>query len=287
MGFSVFQSYLGDVLHAISQALLAPDIILLIAFIVYALFCIGSVITEAVTERKNFKVSMPRFEADLMGASDSQIPEVVERSGLLNRQKMALLTVYDYRVLPGDALIALIKRLMAEEESNYDKIVGRNNTAAKIAPMLGLMGTLIPLGPGIGALSSGNITQLGSSLIIAFDTTVAGLAAAAVCLVIAKIRRNWYEDYMTALDSSMATMLQKIETMRESGQIKTEEPSDYSGIFAESLKKDKREKAEQGGRAGRAEDDAHDSDNHGPAPIPSNNLSPSDLDARQFEEGAD
>ena len=237
MDGSVVQTYLSDVLHAVSQALLAPDIILLLAFIAYALFCIGSIIAERFSERRHFKVAMPQFLADLMAAQEDEIPGVIERSGLLNRQKTALLTVYDYRVLPGDALVALIKRLVNEEESRYDKIAGRNNTAARVAPMLGLMGTLIPLGPGIQALGKANTEILSNSLLVAFDTTVAGLVVAAVCLVVGKIRGSWYSNYMSALDSAMATMLQKIEDMREEGKIQVKEPSNYAFLYESTIGK--------------------------------------------------
>ena len=216
MEFSVAQTYLADILHTVSQALLAPDIILLLAFIGYALFSIGSVIVEEFTERRHFKVVMPKFLAALMAADEADVPHVIEESGLLNRQKEALGTVYEYRALPGDALIALVKRLVSEEETRYDRITGRNNTAAKVAPMLGLMGTLIPLGPGIQALGQADTAALSSSLLIAFDTTVAGLVTAAVCLVIGKIRSNWYDNYLSALDAAMATMLEKIESGRAS-----------------------------------------------------------------------
>lgn len=231
MGFSVAQSYLADILHVISQALLVPVIVLLLAFIAYALYSIGSIISEYFTERRHFNVTMPKFLAALMAAKQDEIPNVIEESGLLNRQKKALLTVYDYRMLPGDALIALIKRLIDEEESRYDRIRSRNNMAARISPMIGLMGTLIPLGPGIEALGRADTAALSSSLLVAFDTTVAGLIVAAVCLAIGKIRGNWYENYLSALDAGMATMLEKIEAMRAAGEITTEEPSDYSFLF--------------------------------------------------------
>ena len=234
MDGSVVQVYLSDILHAVAQALLVPDIILLLAFIAYALFCIGSVIAEYFTERKHFQVSMPKFLAALMAAKQDNIPQVIESSQLLKRQKIALLTVYDYRILPGDALVALIKRLVGEEESRYDRITSRNNMAARISPMLGLMGTLIPLGPGIQALGKADTAALSSSLLIAFDTTVAGLVVAAICLAIGKIRGNWYNNYMSALDSAMATMLQKIEDMRERGEITEEEPSDYAFLFEQT-----------------------------------------------------
>ena len=54
---------------------------------------------------------------------------------------------------------------------------------------------------------------LSDSLIIAFDTTVAGLITAAVCYVIAKIRRRWYDDYMVSLETLMDSVLE--ETSRE------------------------------------------------------------------------
>ena len=231
MGVSAAQSYLSDILHVVSQGLLIPTILLLLGFIAYALFCIGSVVSEYFTERKNFQVQMPKFLAALMAAGQDEIPDVIKKSDLLKRQKAALLTVYDYRTLPGDALVALIRRLVSEEETRYDRIAGRNNMAARVSPMIGLMGTLIPLGPGIEALGRADTSALSSSLLIAFDTTVAGLVVAAICLIIGKIRTNWYGNYMSALDSAMATMLQKIEDMRASGEITIEEPSDYAFLY--------------------------------------------------------
>lgn len=237
MDFFSTHSSLTDVLHALAQALLVPDIVLLLLFAGYALFCIGSILMEYFTERRNFKVAMPEFLAALMSADESTIPEVIRSSQLLNRQKSALLTVFDYRTLPGDALLALIRRTVNEEETHYNRITGRNNTAAKISPMLGLMGTLIPLGPGVAALGQADPSLLSDSLLVAFDTTVAGLAVAAVCLAVGKIRSNWYNDYLSALDGGMATMLQKIEDMREAGTIVAKEPSNYAFMFTEGLNK--------------------------------------------------
>lgn len=214
MDGSVAQTYLSDILHAVSQSLLAPDIILLLVLVAYALFSIGSVIAEFFTERRHFKVVMPEFLADLTDAQEQDVVRVIDESGLLKRQKKALQTVFEYRSLPGDALIALVKRLMNEEESRYDRISGIDGMAARIAPMLGLMGTLIPLGPGIQALGQADTAALSSSLLVAFDTTVAGLVVAAACLVVGKVRSVWYDNYLSALDSAMATMLQKVEDSR-------------------------------------------------------------------------
>lgn len=231
----MFQSYLSDILHVVAQWLLVPDIILLLLFIGYALFCIGSVLAEYFTERRHFQVVMPKFLDDLTNASEAGIPDVVNGSGLLKHQKDSLLTVYEYRKLPGDALLALMKRQMSEEEARYGKTVSRNNTAARVAPMLGLMGTLIPLGPGIEALGRADTAALSSSLLVAFDTTVAGLVVAAVCLVVGKIRSSWYEDYLSALDAAMATMLEKIEGLKQEAPGGSANAADANSKFEKML----------------------------------------------------
>ena len=235
MDFVVTQTYLGDILRIVSDSLLGPTIVLLLGFIGYALFCIGSIICEVFAEHRNFKVFMPKFLDELADAEQGDIPRIIQESGLLNRQKLALLTVFDYRTLPGDMLVALVKRLLNEEDVHYQRIVNRNNVAVRVAPMLGLMGTLIPLGPGIAAMGQGDLGSLSSSLIIAFNTTVAGLAAAAVCLVISRIRKTWYGSYMNALESAMASLLYKIGMLQDAGQIDIVRPSSYASALHEAL----------------------------------------------------
>ena len=75
---------------------------------------------------------------------------------------------------------------------------------ARLAPMFGLLGTLIPLGPGIIALGQGDTYTLSTSLLTAFDTTIAGLVAAAI----STIRRGWYREYASILEAVSETLLE-------------------------------------------------------------------------------
>lgn len=59
------------------------------------------------------------------------------------------------------------------------------------------------LGPGIIALGQGDTQTLSTSLLTAFDTTIAGLCAAAVCLVVTTLRKRWYGGYMADLETLM------------------------------------------------------------------------------------
>lgn len=78
--------------------------------------------------------------------------------------------------------------------------VERIDLIARIGPMLGLMGTLIPLGPGLAALGEGNVQILGVAMRVAFDTTVLGLLTGVVGFVLGRLRRRWYDELLDALE---------------------------------------------------------------------------------------
>lgn len=92
----------------------------------------------------------------------------------------------------------------AELEYRLRRRVERADFITRLGPMLGLMGTLIPLGPGLAALGQGQFLQLTSAITIAFDTTVLGLLVGVVGFVIARLRRRWYDRLLDARLQSVA-----------------------------------------------------------------------------------
>jgi len=78
----------------------------------------------------------------------------------------------------------------------------RADLLARIPPMLGLMATIIPLGPGLAALGQGDPAKLASAVTVAFDATVLGLVAGIAGLVIGKLRRRWYEEVLEQMEGA-------------------------------------------------------------------------------------
>lgn len=202
-----------NTIHALSQILLVPVMVVLLLLAAYAVVELGSLVVEGLSERRRFKAVISRFTRAVSDATPAQVEGVIENSGLLRRQRAALSEIFSMRDMRPDVREALAMRLLAEEEQRYRRTLMRSDFATRVAPMFGLMGTLIPLGPGVMALSSGDMTTLSNSLVVAFDTTVAGLIVSAVTFGISKLRRHWYEDYMSALEAAMNIVLDKVASL--------------------------------------------------------------------------
>jgi biopolymer transport protein ExbB/TolQ len=60
--------------------------------------------------------------------------------------------------------------------------------------MLGLMGTLIPMGPALVGLAAGDIESMALNMQVAFSTTVVGLFTGAIGFIIQLFRQRWYRE---------------------------------------------------------------------------------------------
>lgn len=197
-------------LHSITQILLTPVMIVLAIFFIYALINLGVLLAEYYRRRKT-KFDIKNFISQLLslkGQNPDEMIKVIEAGEIPNSQKDVLITmVKSSNMSPAYRESLAIK--MVEDESIWaSKKLERTDIIAKIAPAIGLMGTLIPLGPGLTALGAGDIQSLSQHLLIAFDAAVLGMASAAIAFVTSKIRRRWYEEEISNLETMVDTMLE-------------------------------------------------------------------------------
>ncbi len=189
---------IGNILRAVASAMHDPVIILLIISLLAAVALLGWLLAEYFTERRHMRASLPAMLEEMQHTDD--LPAAIQQSGLLQRQKDALTELAAHPDFSPELREALAVRLLDAEQERYDRIVRFSELVARLAPMFGLLGTLIPLGPGIIALGQGDTFTLSASLLTAFDTTVAGLLAAAVATVVSAVRKSWYKEYVSTLE---------------------------------------------------------------------------------------
>lgn len=198
---------LDQIMYTIAQTLEVPDIVVLLILVAVSIVLVGTLIAEYFTEHRLLKVKLPEL-FDELNSGEVSVEECIRTSGLLKRQKRALIELTRHPDLTDIMRESLAVRLITEEQDHYDRIVKISDLIARLGPIFGLLGTLIPLGPGIVAMGQGDTYTLSRSLLTAFDTTILGLISAAVAMVVSMIRRGWYGNYMSALEAVMECVLE-------------------------------------------------------------------------------
>ncbi|MGV6871772.1 MotA/TolQ/ExbB proton channel family protein [Pseudochelatococcus sp. B33] len=71
---------------------------------------------------------------------------------------------------------------------------------SRAAPMLGLVATMIPMGPALLALSRGDAASVGDNLVVAFSAVILALISASITFFILTIRRRWLLEELRTLE---------------------------------------------------------------------------------------
>ena len=186
-------NFISDILYWISTGLLVPVIILLIILFCRALFLAGRFYGQYMSIRKTealLRNELGKLTSETVGELNSKLPE----------KSRSLVIMYMRQVLDARDTPAQVQRLLANFEIAADKDLAISKTLTKLGPILGLMGTLIPMGPALAGLASGDIASMAYNIQIAFATTVVGLVAGAVGFLTQQVKQRWYLQDMTNLE---------------------------------------------------------------------------------------
>ncbi|WP_297825733.1 MotA/TolQ/ExbB proton channel family protein [uncultured Methanobrevibacter sp.] len=200
--------FLTGSLDVISQSLTIPVLVILLIIVIISIISLGGLIAEY-TSRKKVPVGVIRdLIYDINSATSTEdLINKIKSAKIPKSQKKALIEIANSESLGKDSREALARKLFEFEEEKTFKSLQKTDIITRIGPTLGLMGTLIPMGPGLAALGAGDINTLASSLTVAFNTTIVGIGSGALCYVIGKIRSGWYDRYLSDLDALIDAVL--------------------------------------------------------------------------------
>lgn len=185
-------NYISDILYWISTGLLVPVIVLLIFFFLRALLLIGNFFGQYLAIRRTQSLIADQLDA----LNKDNVSSLSER---LPKKNPSLVVTYMNSLISADSA-ALRRRLISNYEISADKDLSTSKTLSKMGPMLGLMGTLIPMGPALVGLSTGDIASMAYNMQVAFATTVVGLFSAAIGYITLQVKQRWYLQGLTNLE---------------------------------------------------------------------------------------
>jgi biopolymer transport protein ExbB/TolQ len=99
-----------------------------------------------------------------------------------------------------ERLAAKPLKLLQEYEFYTIKRLERTRILVRVGPVLGLMGTLIPLAPALIGLASGDVEALSENLVTAFSVTAIGLLIGGLAFVISIVRDRLYSQDISDME---------------------------------------------------------------------------------------
>ena len=192
--------FLTHVLLLISNALLIPVILTIFGLLFWTLILAGGFVREGYERRK----LNPLLEQAVNGLRQHQSIDGVWRSleattsGLPKRFVAFVADNREGRGILDQALSVLENEIAAS--------LARHSFITRIAPIFGLMGTLIPLGPALSGLANGNMEALSGNLIVAFTATVVGLLISGISYGMGLTRRIWYTRDLPSIEFVVETI---------------------------------------------------------------------------------
>jgi biopolymer transport protein ExbB/TolQ len=227
---------LQQFIYDISKILLWPVLVAAIACLVWVLIELGVLLYElwlrfryrdldalevrALRARKAFRDGKPRTAYRYLQENNYSL--VVVRF------------LYDLiRNYQTERLAAKPLKLLQEYEFYTIKRLERTRILVRLGPMLGLMGTLIPLSPALVGLASGNVQELSDNLVTAFSVTVLGLLIGGLAFVVSIVRDRMYSqdisdmEYLLELLEGSDVRLRSGRRLSKTGVWDTEAPISY------------------------------------------------------------
>lgn len=165
-------------MYQLSDLFMAPVLCLIAILFIYSLIASGQFFTQTVQRRRNYIAFLKLINNKQLGS---------QLYLKLNGYPLADLANQLTQVTPDQLDVAALKEL--ETVRNV----------SRLAPMLGLIATMIPMGPALKSLADGNIQGISENLIVAFSAVIFGLVIAAITFWIAAIKKRWLAEELVAL----------------------------------------------------------------------------------------
>lgn len=160
---------LEELMYQISGLFLFPVLVIIIALFAYSFYLLGEFITQYIQRSKYANVYHRCISSLGVGSELS----VVAGYPLFNQFVL------------GKSSNSIELKLYVLAKLEKVRIVTR------VAPMLGLVATMVPMGPALKSLADGNVQGISENLVIAFSAVIFGLITASITFWIASVRKRW------------------------------------------------------------------------------------------------
>lgn len=177
-------------LFAVGQILRFPVMVLLWCCVAASIFLAGSALVEFAArrrERSGFTLTEWLRAGSVVGADPARVRQLPSPL----RHLLADVDTRRAGRMLGDGGLEHV--VLAREET-IKRALTAPRMLVKVGPSLGLLGTLIPMGSSLASLATGNLEAMAGQMVVAFTTTIVGLATGTLAYIVAVVRQGWVNE---------------------------------------------------------------------------------------------
>jgi biopolymer transport protein ExbB/TolQ len=183
-------SILENGLFGLGQVLRFPVMLLLWVCVVAAIFMTGRAFVEFLArrrERQGFNLQTWLKHGPALSVDE-------RRRRTLPVDLRQFVAAVDHERAQGTLAHGGFEHLLLEREERLRHSLMPSRLLVKVGPSLGLLGTLIPMGTSLASLATGNLEAMAGQMVVAFTTTIIGLATGTLAYVVAAARQGWVNE---------------------------------------------------------------------------------------------
>ncbi|MFQ5964511.1 MAG: MotA/TolQ/ExbB proton channel family protein [Candidatus Scalinduaceae bacterium] len=211
-------TYLQAILYTISSALIYPVIILLICLLMMLIITMGRFLGEYISRRRHL---VKHNAKELIGnINNSELHDIIKRveefsPRLPHNTRNYFMDIVQELKKSGNDTDMRVEYLLQSREQQMTKKLDGLRLLIRVGPSLGLMGTIIPMGSALAALSQGDIEKMSGSMIIAFSTTVIGLLIGIGAYFTSMLQNRWLNEDIKNIEYLTEGVMRKYEISKE------------------------------------------------------------------------
>ena len=183
----------SEILFIVSNGLMIPVILLLLYFLVKAIWILLGLYGQIKVQREISST----LKALVRDYSDECIKDTQIK---LQATGESIVSEYLKRIIEHKHDSRYCEHELADFQVETQRILAKYRMLVKFGPMLGLMGTLIPMGPALVGLGLGDISSMAYNMQVAFATTVIGMLVSGIGLCALQLNQRYYAGYLNDLE---------------------------------------------------------------------------------------
>jgi biopolymer transport protein ExbB/TolQ len=221
--------------YQLSNAFFWPVAIALLALFAYALIDLGALLYAMFQRRRASRTDLTALARTLsrsLAVSGGEPPQTILDNVALSPALRRFWRRAGKRLGEMESTADLdlwLDESLRSEELERTTQLDRSRAFVRIGPMLGLAGTIIPLGPALQSLLGGDMASMVNHLVVGFGAVVCGLVLSGVAYYVTLIRERWARVDLKEMEDLCELLMRGLQR-REQTAAQTWKEARYAGV---------------------------------------------------------